>query len=209
MKPRYVIIAGVNGAGKSTIYQKKKREFLKDMKRVNADEILRTFSDDWQNPANIVRSGKEAIKLLRECLANKITFNQETTLTGHSLFSNINKAKNAGYNVELFYVGLDSAEIAKARIAYRVTKGGHGVSDQDVERRYIASLENLKKLIPICDVVIVFDNSAEKERVVACYKRGQIIQQSKNIPKWFEKFPNEMNHQPENKSRLLSIELTE
>ena len=103
---KYIIIAGVNGAGKSTLF--KQLEELNYMPRVNTDEILREFGD-WRNPADLAKAGKEAVKLLKELLQGDKTFNQETTLCGKSIISNIKKAKENGFRIEMHYVGLDSA----------------------------------------------------------------------------------------------------
>ena len=61
---KYVLIAGVNGAGKSTLYQT--IESLKDMPRVNTDEIVREFGD-WKNTADVMKAGKIAVRKIR-CL---------------------------------------------------------------------------------------------------------------------------------------------
>lgn len=62
-----------------------------------------------------------------------VTFNQETTLCGHVILKNIQRAKQDGYLIEMHYVGVDSPETAKQRIAKRVELGGHGIPEQDVE----------------------------------------------------------------------------
>ena len=68
-------------------------------------------------------------------LQEGVTFNQETTLYGHTIFRTIHRAKQSGYGIELHYVGVDSPEIAKQRIAERVKMGGHGIPDKDVEKK--------------------------------------------------------------------------
>ncbi|GAA6444825.1 MULTISPECIES: hypothetical protein [Hungatella] len=57
-----------------------------------------------------------------------------------------------GYGIELHYVGVDSPEIAKQRIAERVKMGGHGIPDKDVEKRFGESLRNLHEIIDLCDL---------------------------------------------------------
>ena len=100
---KYILIAGVNGAGKSTLFHV--LDELKDMPRVNTDEIVKQFGD-WNNFSDTFKAGKQAVKMINEYFNNGITFNQETTLCGNNILKNIKKAKELGYYVELHYVGV-------------------------------------------------------------------------------------------------------
>lgn len=86
----------------------------------------------------------------------------------------------------MYYIGISSAELAKQRIACRVIKGGHGIPDEDVERRYRETFENLKVVLPLCDLVSLYDNT-EKFRRIAIYKKGVPVLISHDVPEWFEK----------------------
>lgn len=180
---KYIIYAGVNGAGKSTLYRTTNYQDL--MPRVNTDEIVKEFGD-WKNNADLMRAGKIAVQRLNGYLEQGITFNQETTLCGHSILKTIQKAKTAGYMVEMHYIGVDSADIAKQRIAERVKMGGHGISDEDVERRYEESFINLKKVIEVCDLIALYDNTKAFRRF-AIFKNGRIVRLSRNTPMWYER----------------------
>lgn len=105
---KYILIAGVNGAGKSTLFHV--LEELKDMPRVNTDEIVKQFGD-WNNSSDVFKAGKQAVKKINDYLENGITFNQETTLCGNNILKNIRKAKVLGYYVELHYVGVANFHI--------------------------------------------------------------------------------------------------
>lgn len=181
---RYVIIAGVNGAGKSTLYQI--LDSLHEIERINTDEIVRSFGD-WRRTEDVFRAGKIAVNKIREYFDKGVSFNQETTLCGNTIISNIIKAKELGYRIEVHYVGVDSVEIAKQRIAYRVLHGGHGIPDEDVERRYIESFKRLKDIINICDSLIMYDNTSEFKRF-AVYKEGKLIRLSDNEPMWYNEY---------------------
>ncbi|MBR3762445.1 MAG: zeta toxin family protein [Lachnospiraceae bacterium] len=178
---KYILIAGVNGAGKSTLYQT--LTALADMPRINTDEIVRSFGD-WRNASDVVKAGKIAVKRINEYLTKGITFNQETTLCGTSIIQNINKAKSLGYCIELHYVSVDTVEIAKERIAYRVSQGGHGIPDVDVERRYIESYKQLKEILGICDMAILYDNTDVFKRF-AVFKDGELCNLADDSPRWF------------------------
>ena len=180
---KYVVIAGVNGAGKSTLYQM--YEEFKDMPRINVDEIVRDIGN-WKNPMDVFAAGKIAVKNINRYLEEGITFNQETTLCGNSIIRNILKAKEYGYFIELHYVGVESAEIAKERVKYRVKQGGHGIPDADIERRYVETFIQLNRILKKCDLVALYDNS-EQFRRFAIYKTGNLVRLSQNVPKWFSK----------------------
>lgn len=180
---KYILIAGVNGAGKSTLFHV--LEELKDMPRVNTDEIVKQFGD-WNNSSDVFKAGKQAVKKINDYLENGITFNQETTLCENNILKNIRKAKVLGYYVELHYVGVANVDIAKERVAYRVSVGGHGIPDADIERRYIETFENLNKIISYCDRILFYDNTDGFERF-AMIENGNSVSLVDNIPKWFEK----------------------
>lgn len=115
-----------------------------------------------------------AVKKIKEYFEKGISFNQETTLCGHSIMNNIQKAESLGYVVEMYYVGLVDAQLAKERVATRVKKGGHGIPDDVVEKRYSMSLENLNEAIPLCDKVIIYDNTNDFVKI-AEFERGSMV----------------------------------
>lgn len=180
---KYILIAGVNGAGKSTLYQSTPR--LKDMPRVNTDEILKDFGD-WKNPQDLFKAGKMAVSRISDYFSKGITFNQETTLCGKAILKNIKKAKELGYFVELHYVGVDNVDIAKERVRHRVQQGGHGIPEADIERRYIETFQQINLIIEECDLIAFYDNTQSFRRF-AIYKNGKIAKLSKNVPIWFER----------------------
>lgn len=144
-----------------------------------------------------MKAGKIAVQRINDCFSRGVSFNQETTLCGHSIIRNIERAKKLGYIVELFYVGVDSVQIAKDRVAKRVNNGGHGIPEADIERRYVESLDNLSKVVELCNLVSLYDNTSSFRRF-AIYKNGRQCLLSRNIPEWFK-----------NSNLYLDIENTE
>lgn len=167
---KYIIFAGVNGAGKSTLYYSRPPE---DIPRINTDEIVRLMGS-WEDTNLQIKAGSMAVKKIKEYFQSGISFNQETTLCGHAIMNNIHKAKELGYVVEMHYVGISDTELAKERVAIRVKKGGHGIPDDVIEKRYDLSLDNLKKAIPLCDKVIVYDNTNNFMKI-AEFKKGNLL----------------------------------
>lgn len=180
---KYLIFAGVNGAGKTTFYQTDKN--VAAMPRVNVDEIVRDIGN-WNNPGDVLKAGRVAVGRIREFFAEGISFNQETTLCGRSIISNIEKAKTLGYRIEVFYVGLASPELAVERVARRVEAGGHGIPKEDILRRYDESMKNLLYILPLCDSLAVYDNT-DSFRRIAVFQDGQCIYLNKDRPQWFDR----------------------
>ena len=180
---RYILIAGVNGAGKSTLYQI--NDNLKNMPRINVDEIVKEFGD-WKNTKDIFKAGKIAVEKIEKYFDEGITFNQETTLCGKSVVKNIYKAKELGYFIELHYVGVESVEIAKDRVKYRVGQGGHGIPETDIEKRYKETFQQLNSILGECNLIAFYDNTEKFRRFAIC-KNGELVRISQNVPGWFDK----------------------
>ena len=106
-----------------------------------------------------------AVDKINRCIQSGTSFNQETTLSGISIVKTIQAAKEQGFFVKMFYIGLESSELAIERVAKRVTEGGHGIKEEDIRRRYEASLKMLKEIAPLCDSVAFFDNTVRYKKV--------------------------------------------
>ena len=152
------IFAGVNGAGKTTLYYNELEQKKDFGRRINIDEIVSSFGD-WRNPKDQVRASKIAINLRNIYIHNKYDFNIETTLCGSSILALFQTLKENNYDIYLYYVKVDSIEIAKERVRQRVQKGGHDIDERLIEKRFAQSLENLEKVTPLCKEVFVFNNS--------------------------------------------------
>lgn len=182
--PCYTIFAGVNGAGKSTLYLT--TSSIQNDNRVNTDEIISTIGN-WRNAEDNIKAGKIAVSKIKEYFRNMESFNQETTLCGRSILANIRKAKELGYRIEMYYVGVTSVEIAKSRVRQRVLSGGHGVSEKDIERRYCQSFENLKSILSFCDIAVLYDNTDFFKKIAVFYN-GDCKDHAIDIPEWARQF---------------------
>ena len=180
MKKIFYLFAGVNGAGKSTLYNTQCLDInIKDSVRINTDEIVRKIGN-WKNDSDQIKAAKIAINLRNNCFQYGKSFNEETTLTGKTILKNIDKAKEQGYELQLFYVGLNSSDIAKERVKNRVEKGGHNIENDVIEKRYYESLKNLKKIISKFDKVYLYDNSI-KYKNIFLFSDNTILFKDKNI----------------------------
>ena len=181
MKKIFYLFAGVNGAGKSTLYNSEKLDNdIKNSIRINTDEIVKKIGI-WKNNSDQIRAAKIAINLRNECFQYDKSFNEETTLTGKTILKTINKAKELGYELQLFYVGVNNPEIAKERIKIRVEKGGHNIENDVVEKRYYESLTNLKEIISKFDKVYLYDNSKKYKNIFSFSNNKILFKDNKSI----------------------------
>ncbi|NFL95088.1 ATPase [Clostridium botulinum] len=180
--PTYTIFAGVNGAGKTSIYQSIYYNENKNEKRINTDEMVARIGS-WKDNNLQIKCAREAVKLIKQYILGGISFNQETTLSGKSIIKNIKLAKEKDFYIIMNYIGVEDPEVAKERVKIRVSKGGHGIPDKDIERRYYDSLNNLNNVIEMCDEVNIYDNT-EALREIIYLKNDKIIWEDKKIPNW-------------------------
>lgn len=179
---KYLLIAGINGSGKSTLYQTQKNWM--NMPRINTDEIVNKLGD-WNDITCQMKAGKMAVSMIHDYFKNNISFQQETTLCGNSILNNISRAIKNDYFVEMHYISVNSPSIANERIKYRVAHGGHGIPEEIVIKRYKETFINLKKVLPLCNLISLYDNT-DSFRRFAIYKNGELVRLSRNLPEWYK-----------------------
>ena len=160
--PRVIIIAGPNGAGKTTFA----REFLPAEARlpvfINADLIAAGLSP-FKPELVAVQAGRIMLAQIQEKFAKRESFAFETTLSGRSYARQIPSWQAAGYRVELFFLSLDQAETAIARVKARVSQGGHDIPENIIRRRFSSGLDNFHRIYkPLADTWVLYDNSGSE-----------------------------------------------
>lgn len=180
--PNLYIIAGCNGAGKTTASFTLLPEMLDCEEFINADEIARGLSPFNPDKAAI-EAGRIMLKKIDYLIKNKKDFAFETTLATKSYIKTIDFAKNHSYQVTLIFYWLESPELAIERVKLRVSEGGHDIPKAVIIRRYISGIKNLFDLyIPKSDYWIIFDNSgSESIHVAEGYSDNEIIIKNKRI----------------------------
>lgn len=179
MKPTLWIIAGPNGAGKSSFYDQKLKNIVP---LVNADLIARELNpSNPEDPVTAIKAGREAIKLRNTFLAQHQSFAMETTLSGKNELGFINKAKQAGYEINMVYISVQSPEQCERRIRERVRLGGHHIPSDDIVRRFDRTFNNLSTAIEIADRAWVFDNSTASNNLVFSKKQEETKQHTKDV----------------------------
>lgn len=157
--PRLYIIAGCNGAGKTTASFTVLPNALDCREFVNADEIAHGLSPFAPEEMALV-AGRIMLRRIAELIAARKTFAIETTLATRSYRNTVRRAHAAGYEVVLLFFWLPSPEMALMRVAQRVRNGGHNIPEPTVRQRYYRGLQNLFEIfMPIVDDWTLYDNT--------------------------------------------------
>lgn len=165
--PNLYIIAGCNGAGKTTASFTILPEMLNCYEFVNADEIARGLSP-FRPEKVAFAAGRLMLVRIKELILAKEDFAFETTLSTKSYVSLINFARKQGYRIALLFIWLKDPQLAIERVAIRVKKGGHFIPNDVVSRRYKRGLKNLFGLyLPDADSAFIVDNSTENPQIIA------------------------------------------
>jgi predicted ABC-type ATPase len=165
--PDLYIIAGCNGAGKTTASLTILPDILGCREFVNADNIAYGISP-FNVEAVALEAGRIMLHRIDELLMDHADFAIETTLATRSYVSLVRRAQATGYKVTLLYIWLNATDLALQRVSERVSKGGHNIPKNVVERRYYRGIKNFFSLfMPVCDRWIFADNSQNKLNIIA------------------------------------------
>ena len=166
-KKELYIIAGCNGAGKTTASFTILPEVLGCKEFINADEIAKGLSP-FQPESVAMQAGRIMLARMDELLQKGETFAFETTLATKSYKQKIEWAQANGYEVTLLFFWLDSPNMAKKRVAQRVAEGGHSIPLETIETRYHNGIANLFAIyIDMVDICYIFDNSEGRKELIA------------------------------------------
>lgn len=165
--PDLFIIAGCNGAGKTTASYTVLPAILGCKEFVNADEIARGLSP-FQPEKVAIQSGRIMLHRIAELINLKENFALETTLTTLSYQETIRKAHVAGYKVTLIFFWLNDVNLAINRVELRVKEGGHNIPVETIKRRYKNGIKNLFDIfINACDNWMIINNSEDESFFIA------------------------------------------
>ena len=157
-----LVLAGVNGAGKSSVGGASLRAL--DVEYFNPDQaakrVLETNQSASLDEANA--QAWEAGKLrLERAIGTHSSFSFETTLGGNTFPRLLREAAEAGLKVVIWFVGLSTPEQHIARVRARVASGGHDIPEEMIRQRWDSSRRNIIALMPFLTELRVFDNSHE------------------------------------------------
>ena len=161
---RIYVLAGTNGAGKSSIAGATFRGYGAEY--FNPDEAAAAIKGARlgmaQAEANSLAWFEEK-RLLEKAIAQRLDFVFETTLGGNTIPQLLERALDAGMEVRVWYAGLKSPELHIARVRARVAKGGHDIPEADIRRRYDRGRLNLIRLLPRLTALRLYDNGDEAD----------------------------------------------
>jgi predicted ABC-type ATPase len=156
--PTIYLIAGCNGAGKTTFAKEFLPNEVKCLRFLNADEIARGLSPLKPSEGQF-RAGRMLLGEIDASLERRETFALESTLSGRTYIRLLRSARASGYEIELHYLWLSTSEQAVARVRQRVKQGGHSVAVGDIRRRFSRSLSLLlSDYLPLASRWVIWDN---------------------------------------------------
>jgi predicted ABC-type ATPase len=182
---RLYVLAGTNGAGKSSIAGAMLR--AAGGEHFNPDEVarmLRARSPGLAQTEANAAAWQVGKRLLERAIAERGHFAFETTLGGRTIAGLLERAATAGLEVRVWYIGLADADLHLARVRARVARGGHDIPEAQIRARYDASRLNLVRLLPRLAELRLYDNSLEADphagvppepRLILHVVRGRIV----------------------------------
>ena len=171
--PLVVVIAVPNGAGKSTTAPRLLQDALTVVEFVNADPIAAGLSA-FRPRSVAMAAGRVMVARMRALARARRDFAFETTLASRSFAPWLASLRASGYRVHVAFLSLSGPDLAVARVAERVRRGGHDVPEAVVRRRFAAGLKNFfGRYLALADTWQMFDNSADDPRLVAAGRAGE------------------------------------
>lgn len=187
-KPVLIVIAGPNGSGKTTITSRVlQHDWLEDSLYINPDNVAQHMFGDWNNQEAVLKAAQYCQKQREECLKNKHCMIFETVMSTDEKINFIQRAKEAGFFIRLFFVGTSSPTINASRIAARVMKGGHDVPIAKIISRYAKSIINCGIASQYADRTYVYDNSTDGVEAQLLFRMtdGKVFKEYvTEIPEW-------------------------
>lgn len=198
-----VVIAGHNGAGKTTIYSEKVASAFSGRleEHINPDDVERAITHDLGSNSYPKEefeklAAEEGRRLRLQYLTRRTSFSFETVFSDpeQDKVRFLEEARRCGYLVVLLGVGLDSIKKSKARVAIRHAKGGHNVGSEKLESRYDRVLVNFAHGARAASLAIFFDNSEDRIEGgldtywdIAFFENGKLVAKDESPPAWWHK----------------------
>jgi predicted ABC-type ATPase len=186
-RPKLLVVAGPNGSGKTSVTSKiLKHVWIEGCEYINPDNIARDMFGDWNSPEAVMKAAIYSAERREDCIARKRSLIFETVLSAPDKISFIERAKQQGYFIRLFFIGTDSPQINALRILRRVMSGGHDVPISKIVSRYYKSIGNCAFLAPTVDRLYVYDNSVENSFPELLFRasEGILTKQYGDIHAW-------------------------
>ena len=184
------MIAGPNGSGKTTVTVSLRRDqWSEGVEYINPDDIAKEKFGDWNSRDAILSAANWAEARREELLEQCAGIAFETVFSAPDKVDFLERAKEAGYFLRVFFVSTSDPRINASRVLQRVMDGGHTVPLEKIVSRYDKSMINLAAAIEIADRVYLYDNSIENAEASLCARvsNGMIRKIYGELPFWVEK----------------------
>jgi len=166
-KPIIYLIAGCNGAGKTTFAKQFLPHEVKCLNFLNADLIAQGLSP-LNTRAAALKAGRVLFAEFRRFVARRESFAVESTLSGTTYLHRLKQAKRRGFQIYLHFLWLPNPAVAIARVHERVQKGGHDVPVADIRRRFGRGLKHfIHDYAPLADRWAVWDSRPITPKLLA------------------------------------------
>jgi predicted ABC-type ATPase len=177
------VLAGGNGAGKSTFYNLYLAKY--GIKFVNADLIAQDI-DPENTEAISDQAATVAAKIREDLISQGIPFCFETVFSHESKIDFIGQAKANGYKIILVYIHLFDSSLNEARVKQRVAEGGHSVPTEKIHSRIPRTIKHIRTALSIVDEARILDNSSRNDpfRQVIVIRGGNYEEKADPLPKW-------------------------
>ncbi len=172
-QPVIVVVAGPNGSGKTSLTQDLRlHQWItgEGCIYVNPDDIAQEVYGDWNSKEATINAANEADRIREQCLEKRNSLVFETVMSAKNKVDFLRRAKDAGYFIRLFFVSTDSPTINAARVAQRVTEGGHTVPIEKIISRYSKSIVNCAVVSRFVNRTYVYDNSVDGQQATRLFR---------------------------------------
>ena len=189
IKPRILMVAGPNGAGKTTVTERGlAHEWFADCEYITPDFIARDEFGDWNSPDAIHNAANKAEERREKCLLDHQSIAFETVFSAPDKVAFLQRARNQGYFIRVFFVGTSDPAINASRVARRVMQGGHDVPIPKIINRYFRSISQCALIAPWVDRLYIYDNSIDDAEALLVLRasNGHIIKTYGSIPAWIQ-----------------------
>lgn len=169
MTPRLRLVAGPNGSGKTSLTRQLLQEYdLKLGQYINPDDIALQLAPEIADDTERALAAQKVAKIQRNiCVANGNSLTYESVMSHPSHLEFIQGAKDKGFRIYLYYIGVCDPAICAERVKMRRETGGHDVPTEKIESRYHRSMKHLADACRHVDRAYLFDNSGENHVFVA------------------------------------------
>jgi predicted ABC-type ATPase len=169
-KPVLIILAGTAGAGKTTFYESKLKTVFPSLLKASSSPMERIDTD--RERRRLMKEGHSFVYL-------------DTTVDSRLM----REAREADFDVKVFYVGTEHPNLNMGRVLLRVNNGGPFAALARIPDDYVQGLKQLSDVKKLADDLMLFDNTTNGRghRLIAHFQCGELMKLARSVPKWTQR----------------------